>query len=417
MYTSLPAQDACEFITYPTINPLVSQCQIKVLYVGENRNGTVISKAVAAEMGKKLPGSPIVGYYNKEDQDFEGHNKDIEWNGETYDIIDMTKPYGFIGENAHVWFQKFQDEDGVIRDYLLTEGYIWSGIYPESQRIIDKGNNQSMELDKDTLQGNWGISNQNNGRVFIINDATITKLCILGENFEPCFEGAQITGSAQFGEYSLQNDLSKLREAITAMSKQIQEYERSSQMEDQVIQEQEQEVIDTPVVENEVKDTENFEKNEDNPIQDEQQKNEVTVEEPQYSLEEIPEYIQLKADFKQLQNDYSALKEENEALTVTNQQLNEFKLSVEKKDKQAMIDSFYMLSAEDKQEVQNNIDNYSLNDIEAKLSIICVRNKVDFSLNDKEDEKEKEAPIIFSLDPTVNDSDIPEWIQAVKENM
>lgn len=417
MYTSLPAQDACEFITYPTINPLVSQCQIKVLYVGENRNGTVISKAVAAEMGKKLPGSPIVGYYNKEDQDFEGHNKDIEWNGETYDIIDMTKPYGFIGENAHVWFQKFQDEDGVIRDYLLTEGYIWSGIYPESQRIIDKGNNQSMELDKDTLQGNWGISNQNNGRVFIINDATITKLCILGENFEPCFEGAQITGSAQFGEYSLQNDLSKLREAITAMSKQIQEYERSSQMEDQVIQEQEQEVIDTPVVENEVKDTENFEKNEDNPIQDEQQKNEVTVEEPQYSLEEIPEYIQLKADFEQLQNDYSVLKEENEALIATNQQLNEFKLSVEKKDKQAMIDSFYMLSAEDKQEVQNNIDNYSLNDIEAKLSIICVRNKVDFSLNDKEDEKEKEAPIIFSLDPTVNDSDIPEWIQAVKENM
>ena len=417
MYTSLPAQDACEFITYPTINPLVSQCQIKVLYVGENRNGTVISKAVAVEMGKKLPGSPIVGYYNKEDQDFEGHNKDIEWNGETYDIIDMTKPYGFIGENAHVWFQKFQDEDGVIRDYLLTEGYIWSGIYPESQRIIDKGNNQSMELDKDTLQGNWGISNQNNGRVFIINDATITKLCILGENFEPCFEGAQITGSAQFGEYSLQNDLSKLREAIAAMSKQIQEYERSSQMEDQVIQEQEQEVIDTPVVENEVKDTENFEKIKDNPIQDEQQKNEETVEEPQYSLEEIPEYIQLKADFEQLQNDYSVLKEENEALIATNQQLNEFKLSVEKKDKQAMIDSFYMLSAEDKQEVQNNIDNYSLNDIEAKLSIICVRNKVDFSLNDKEDEKEKEAPIIFSLDPTANDSDIPEWIQAVKENM
>lgn len=410
MYTSLPAQDACEFITYPTINPLVSQCQIKVLYVGENRNGTVISKAVAAEMGKKLPGSPIVGYYNKEDQDFEGHNKDIEWNGETYDIIDMTKPYGFIGENAHVWFQKFQDEDGVIRDYLLTEGYIWSGIYPESQRIIDKGNNQSMELDKDTLQGNWGISNKNNGRVFIINDATITKLCILGENFEPCFEGAQITGSAQFGEYSLQNDLSKLREAIAAMSKQIQEYERSSQMEDQVIQEQEQEVIETP-------EAENFEKIKDNLIQDEQQKSEETVEEPQYSLEKIPEYIQLKADFEQLQNDYSVLKEENEALVATNQQLNEFKLSVEKKDKQAMIDSFYMLSAEDKQEVQNNIDNYSLNDIEAKLSIICVRNKVDFSLNDKEDEKEQEAPIIFSLDPTASDSDIPEWIQAVKENM
>lgn len=414
MYTSLPAQDACEFITYPTINPLVSECQIKVLYVGENRNGTVISKAVATEMGKKLPGSPIVGYYNKEDKDFEAHNRDIEWNGETYDVVDMTKPYGFVSENAQVWFQKYQDEDGVIREYLLTEGYIWSGIFPEVQRIIDKGNNQSMELDKNTLQGNWGMSNETGGRVFIINDATIAKLCILGENFEPCFEGAQITGSAQFGEYSLQNDLSKLREAIAAMSKQIQEYERSSQMEDQVIQEQEQEVTEIPVVE----DTENFEKIEDNPIQDEQQKIEETVEEPQYSLEEIPEYVQLKADFEKLQSDYSALKEEHDALTATNQQLNEFKLAVEKKDKQAMIDSFYMLSAEDKQEVQNNIDNYSLNDIEAKLSIICVRNKVDFSLNDKDNkDEEAEAPIVFNLDPAANDSDIPEWIQAVKENM
>ena len=83
-----------------------------------------------------------------------------------------------------------------------------------------------------------------------------------------------------------------------------------------------------------------------------------------------------------------------------------------------MIDSFYMLSAEDKQEVQNNIDNYSLNDIEAKLSIICVRNKVDFSLNDKDNkDEEAEAPIVFNLDPAANDSNIPEWIQAVKENM
>lgn len=185
-------------------------------------------------------------------------------------------------------------------------------------------------------------------------------------------------------------------------------------MEDQVIQEQEQEVTEIPVVE----DTENFEKIEDNPIQDEQQKIEETVEEPQYSLEEIPEYVQLKADFEKLQSDYSALKEEHDALTATNQQLNEFKLAVEKKDKQAMIDSFYMLSAEDKQEVQNNIDNYSLNDIEAKLSIICVRNKVDFSLNDKDNkDEEAEAPIVFNLDPAANDSDIPEWIQAVKENM
>ena len=28
----------------------------------------------------------------------------------------------------------------------MTEGFIWTDIYPEAKRIIEKGNNQSMEL-------------------------------------------------------------------------------------------------------------------------------------------------------------------------------------------------------------------------------------------------------------------------------
>jgi hypothetical protein len=27
------------------------------------------------------------------------------------------------------------------REYLMTEGYLWTGQYPEAQRIIDEGNN------------------------------------------------------------------------------------------------------------------------------------------------------------------------------------------------------------------------------------------------------------------------------------
>ena len=33
----------------------------------------------------------------------------------------------------------------------MTEGYIWTDIYPESKRIIEKGNNQSMELDDEKI--------------------------------------------------------------------------------------------------------------------------------------------------------------------------------------------------------------------------------------------------------------------------
>jgi hypothetical protein len=69
-----------------------------------------------------------------------------------------------------------------------------------------------------------------------------------------------------------------------------------------------------------------------------------------------------------------------------------------------------MLSDEDKKDVVENIDSYSLDDIEGKLSIICVRNKVNFNL---EDEKEA-AQGMFSLN-NLDDDGAPAWIKAVRE--
>ena len=70
----------CEFINVTPINPLISKCQIKVCYVGEdpNRNRSIITKEVATQMANSLPGSPIVGYYNESKKDFEEHNRVID---------------------------------------------------------------------------------------------------------------------------------------------------------------------------------------------------------------------------------------------------------------------------------------------------------------------------------------------------
>jgi len=89
--------------------------------------------------------------------------------------------------------------------------------------------------------------------------------------------------------------------------------------------------------------------------------------------------------------------------------LKQFKLETERKDKEAMINSFYMLSDDDKADVVKNIDTYSLDDIEAKLSVICVRNKVSFDLeqNDK-----PESPMTFSFDDPARDATIPAWVKA-----
>lgn len=407
-----------EFINATEISPLISKCQVKVCYVGQepNRNGTVISKKVATEMGKKLPGSPVVGYFNQESKDFEGHNRQISMRGAgKFEIVDTTKPYGFVPTDAKVWFQKFDDE-GTEREYLVTECYIWTSAYPETQRIFEKGNNQSMELNAETQDGFWAKDNNSGGRIFIYNEALIEKLCILGESVEPCFEGAQFKT-----EFSLENNL-EFQEFKTNMFSMLTELQKTlNEGGSHETMDKNKEILET------LEDT-NFEakdklKDKENPAPEDNQpegngknkpEDNSNKEEPKkkYNLEEVVEYTELLNKYEALQGNYESLQQEKNDLEAEVTSLKEFKLAADRKEKQNMIDSFYMLNDEDKKDVIEHIDTYSLDDIEAKLSIACVRNKVNFNLNDEG--KENQPQGLFNLDNSADDN-VPEWIKAVRE--
>ena len=75
----------------------------------------------------------------------------------------------------------------------MTTGYLWTGQFEEAQSVIDEGKPQSMELDEETIDGHWATNYKTDMEFFIINDAIFTKLCILGDDTEPCFEGASVT--------------------------------------------------------------------------------------------------------------------------------------------------------------------------------------------------------------------------------
>ena len=85
MHKSIPLETPIELINIEpmSFSPLISKCQIKVCYVSDepNRNGSVITKEVASEMAPSLRGSPIVGYYNTDKEDFEEHNRLLEIKG------------------------------------------------------------------------------------------------------------------------------------------------------------------------------------------------------------------------------------------------------------------------------------------------------------------------------------------------
>lgn len=130
MYQSIATIDSPEFINLQPldINPLMSKCEIKVLYLGGNRNHSYITKDVAIEMAKTLRGAPIVGYYKDNKEDFADHGEKVIFDDEGVKFECMTKPYGFVAPDAEVWFQNFEDTDEFgnveTREYLMTTGYL-----------------------------------------------------------------------------------------------------------------------------------------------------------------------------------------------------------------------------------------------------------------------------------------------------
>ena len=541
-HESIPMlEHPCEFINITPVNPLISKCEIKVCYVGDtpNRNRSIITKDVAREMANSLPGSPIVGYYNESTKDFEEHNRIIDISGGKIRIKGTTRPYGFVDLGAKVWFQKFLDDGKDEREYLMTEGYLWTGQYPEAQRIIDEGNNQSMELSNNFLDGTWTKDNNGKPKFFIINEAIIAKLCVLGNDEEPCFEGSTITQPQfQFSfdddfknqMFSMMNELKQLIKEggapmFTTFAVEIGDalwqalysflettfprdlkdgecedcYRCSKYYIDSIWEEGAQkfailkerangklyrmnfsyteegltsdgstievEKSYVPVTSDEptfaldaveayeaerytVEDETGKDDNNkiDNPLEgeaaefakkkDEEEgkkpaegedekcpkcgkpKSECTCDDKDdekkkknYSLEDIPEYTELQSQYSALETEVNTLKETNAALEAQIADLVEFKNQVDRKDKQAMIDSFYMLSDEDKKDVSDNIDTYSIDDIEAKLSIICVRNKVSFNL---EDDNTKTDPTTYSLNGGGEGDYTPAWIKSLQ---
>lgn len=221
---SFPTISKPEFIEITPCNDLISKCEIKVLYVGENRNLSYISKEVAAKMANTLPGTPIVAAFDPEKNDFSGHGHVITIEDGETKVSCTTVPYGFVAPDAKVWFQKFIDVDAfgeqVEREYLMTTGYLWTGQYPEIQKAISEGLPQSMELSEKT-DGYWATENNSGIDFFIINDTSFTKLCILGSDVEPCFEGASVTAPDISREFAANDSCPAFVKRLLEMKKEL----------------------------------------------------------------------------------------------------------------------------------------------------------------------------------------------------
>lgn len=464
---SVATIDAPEFINVEPFNPLISECEIKVFYLGKNRNGSVINRDVAIQMANSLPGCPIVGAYREEIEDFgdHGHIMRIE-DGEVKFSV-KTKPYGFVAPDADVWFKDFidTDENGneIQRTYLMTTGYLWTGQYAEAQSVLSEGKGQSMELDEKNLEGHWAKDSNSEFEFFIINDAIFSKLCILGDGVEPCFEGAAVTAPDVSKEFSTDKEFHQTLFTMLNELKDALESKGGSSMPENEFEEVAETTEQTEEPTTEFEDSEGDVATTDSPEADstEGEPEELEPEEPeiggdidipsdgvvvspgpgkpdpepepdpdpedpkedegddkpksQIDDDDVDEQVRRLVEHSVDDEVYAEL----ESLRAEVESLREFKHQAELKEKQALVSKYYMLSDEDKAQIVENIDSYTLEELEAQLALAYVEKNVNFEKLEVDNaapviEEEAEPAITYELENEDAAGIAPAWVKSLR---
>ena len=136
-----------------------------------NRNGSYIKDDIAEMMiaSATKGDTPVVGFFDPESKGWASHT------GPT-----LASAYGYV-EGFEGW-QPFTDKDGVTRDYAVFSTVLFTRYFNEANFVV--GQNQSMELDINSIEGDW--ANIGDQEYFVYTKAEIMGLCIIGDH-EPCF--------------------------------------------------------------------------------------------------------------------------------------------------------------------------------------------------------------------------------------
>ena len=158
-------------------NKTLSLARCRIFYKGGNRNGTYITDEFAEKLIASLPYAPVKGIYDSMAEDFTDHGTQ-RYQGRIYGVVPV--------DNHFAWEKHF-DKDGIEREYACTDVLLYTAIYQkEALDIVECA--QSMELYVDSIDGDWKFIDGK--KYFVFTEGCFLGLQALGEDFEPCFEGA-----------------------------------------------------------------------------------------------------------------------------------------------------------------------------------------------------------------------------------
>lgn len=413
----------------------------RVLYKGKNRNKTFINDTFAKLLQITAPYIPIVGEYDAEKGDFLGHTEN-------------SIPYGCVVKDNNFAWEEHLDNDGLKRTYACFDVILWTKKYEKANDILNKS--LSMELDRDTLEGTFKMSEGET--LYHFTGGELLALCVLGDDIEPCFEGAGF-----YDKYSKKPEYVEFDKFIrklninenggTNMDKRIIEFKLSHDDIRGILWEavnQDSWKYGIAKVYDDYALLYDYEEGEYNRQYYSKNDNEVTLGDKvkvvveDLTMEEFEKVEELRnkvstyeKDIKELESKFEKvendLKEkEAEITTLTEDKTNfektieeleskvedyeelaEYKLKKENEEKKALLSEYEALVPADFSfDLREDLSAYNLQELEAELAVKAIKH-VKTNFQKKEDEIEDTNLGDFNLKDQKKDDD--SWISIVKE--
>ena len=365
--------------------------QVGVFTKYRNRNGSYITDEYAEQLiSSAVRGNtPVVGFFDPETQKWSSHTGPTLANG-----------YGYV-ENFVGW-QPFTDTDGITREYAVFSVVLFTQYYEEAKKI--RGQHQSMELNPETITGDW--ASFEDGEYFVYKTGDMLGFCVIGEH-EPCFSVSTFFSK---NDDTYKSQYEKFSSLLQNLKQQVEETENKLKGGERPMNEFEnnQTVVEpevTPEVETESEQA-NFEAEPEVKAEVEVTAEPEAAAEPEVEAEteeevkeEQPsEFEQLQQSFADLQNTFNALQqrfdEATESISHLNSQLSE--LRSEKENLQKQVASYQAIEAQRELDSKNNliekyekvlteeeinpikdmVKDFSYDELEGKLAVVFANKQI-----------------------------------------
>lgn len=392
-------------------NPNLGRLKVRVFTKYGNRNGSYITDKVAEQLiNSATQGTtPVVGFFDPETQSWASHS------GPT-----LANAYGYV--ESFLGWEPFEDTDGVIREYAVFSIILFTNYFEEANKVF--GQNQSMELDPDSIDGAW--TRIDNVEYFVYTKASMLGFCIIGEH-EPCFSVSSFFAKNDDTYTSQQEKFSSL---LFDLKAQVEEAEKNNEGGEQPMNEFENQEVVEQVEETQVENPQVEETPDSFQAEETVETEETTVteeatestetedeaaEEPE--TEEPSEFEALQQQFNELQNSYNELQSNYENAQTRISELEEFQtnanseienlraqneqlqtslqsyqaqaIEAENNRKNGLVEKYEkIMSEEEISPIKEAVNDLSYDELESKLAITFANAKIAGS-----EEKEMKVPL------------------------